>query len=133
MKKLKPHSVAVCKISPVKDGCYARNSNNEAITKFIELLEMICLELDGLYQWSKVECLDNALLDNDISYDGVHPNINGIKNLVNNIRHYNVLNNLPAAQNVIQPRKVPNIAILLELNNVKDMRVCFLILVILFF
>ena len=133
MKKLKPHRVAVCKISPVKDGCYGRNSNNEAITKFIELLEMICLELDGLYQWSKDECLDNALLDNDIFYDGVHPNINGIKNLVNNIRHYNVLNNLPAAQNVIQPQKIPNIAILLELNNVKDMKICFLILVVLFF
>ena len=69
---------------------------------------MICLELDGLYPWSKVECLDNALTDNDISYDGVHSNINGIKNLVNNIRHYNVLNNLPAEQNVIQPRKIPN-------------------------
>ena len=108
MKKLKPHRVAVCKFSPVKDVCYGRNSNNEAITKFNEQLEMICLELDGLYPWSKVECLDNALTDNDISYDGVHPNINGIKNLVNNIRHYNVLNNLPAAQNVIQPRKIPN-------------------------
>ena len=107
MQKLKPHRVAVCKISPVKDGCYGRNSNNEAIIKFNEQLEMICLELDGLYPWSKVECLDNALTDNDISYDGVHPNINGIKNLVNNIRHYNVLNNLPAAQNVIQPQKIP--------------------------
>ena len=69
---------------------------------------MICLELDGLYPWSKVECLDNALTDIDISYDGVHPNINGIKNLVNNVRHYNVFNNLPAAQNVIQPRKIPH-------------------------
>ena len=69
---------------------------------------MICLELDGLYPLSKVECLDNALTDNDYSYDGVQPNINGIKNLANNIRHYNVLNNLPAAQNVIQSRKIPN-------------------------
>ena len=43
MKKLKPHRVAVCKISPVKDGCYGRNSNNEAITNFNEQLEMICL------------------------------------------------------------------------------------------
>ena len=117
MKKLKPHRVAVCKISPVKDGCYGRNSNNEAITNFNKQLEMICLEVDGLYPWSKVECLDNALTDNDISYDGVHPNINGIKNLANNIRHYNVLNNLPAAQNVIQ--------------TLKDMRICFLILVVL--
>ena len=49
MKKLKPHRVAVCEISPVKDDCYGRNSNNEAITKFNEQLEMICLELDGLY------------------------------------------------------------------------------------
>ena len=51
MKKLKPHHLAVCKISPVKDGRYFRNSNNEAITKFIDQLEMICLELDGLYPW----------------------------------------------------------------------------------
>ena len=108
MKKLKPHRVAVCKISPVKDGCYDRNSNNEAITKFNEQLEMICLELDGLYPWSKVECLDNALTNIHIFYDGVHPNINGIKNLVNIIHHYNVLNILPAAQNVIQPQKIPN-------------------------
>ena len=92
IKKLKPQRVAVCKISPVKDGCYGQNSNNETITKLNEQLEMICLELDGLYPWSKVECLANALTDNDISYDGVHSNINGIKNLVNNIRHYNVLN-----------------------------------------
>ena len=105
-KKLKPHRVAVCKISPVKDGCYGRNSR-QLHTKFNEQLEMICLELDGLYPWSKVECLDNALTDNDISYDGVHTNINRVKNLVNNIRHYNILNNLPAAQNVIQPQKIP--------------------------
>ena len=108
MKKFKPHRVTVCKISLVKDGCYGRNSNNEAITKFNEQLEMICLELEGLYSRSEGECLDNTLTDNDISYDGVHPNINGIKTLVNNIRHYNVLNNLPAAQNVIQPQKIPN-------------------------
>ena len=70
---------AVCKISPVKDGCYGQNSNNEAITKFNEQLEMICLELDGLYPWSKFECLDKTLTDIDISCDGVHPTINGIK------------------------------------------------------
>ena len=40
---------------------------------------MICLELDGLYPWSKFECLDKTLTDNDISCDGVHPTINGIK------------------------------------------------------
>ena len=107
MKKLKPHRVAVCKISPVKEGFYGRNSNNEAITKFNEQMEMICLELDGLYPWSKVECLNNTLTDKDI-YDGVHPNMNGIRNLVINIWHYNVLNNLPAAQNVVQLRKIPN-------------------------
>ena len=107
-EKLKPHRVAVCKISPVKDGCYGRKSNNEAIAKSNEQLEMISLELDGLYPWSKVECFDNALTDNDISYDAFHSNINGIKNLVNNIPHYKVLNNLPAAQNVIQPQKIPS-------------------------
>ena len=54
MKMLKPHRVAACKISPVKDGCYGRNGNNEAITKFNEQFEMVCLELDGLYPWSKL-------------------------------------------------------------------------------
>ena len=48
MKNLKPHRVAVCKISPVKDGCYGQNTNKEAITKFNEQLEIKCLELDGL-------------------------------------------------------------------------------------
>ena len=76
MKKFKLHRVAVRKISPVKDGCYCRNSNNEAITKFNELREMICLELDSLYPCSKFKCLDNSCRYNDISYDGVHPNIN---------------------------------------------------------
>ena len=108
MKKLKPHRVAVCKISSVNDGGYCQNSKSEAITKLNEQLEMICLELDGLYPWSKVECLDKALTDNDISYDGVHPNVNGIKKFVKNIRHYDVLNNPSAAQNVIQPQKTPN-------------------------
>ena len=100
MKKLKPHRVAVCKISPVKDGCFGRNSYNEAIRNLCQQLEMICLELDDLYPWSKIECLDNSLTDNDISYDGVHPNINGIKNLVNNICHNNVYqwNNLPECE-----------------------------------
>ena len=69
---------------------------------------MICLDLDGLFPWSKNECLEYTLRDNKIYYDGVHPNINRIKNLVQNIRHYNVLNYLPAAQNVIRPRRVPS-------------------------
>ena len=72
IKKVEPHRVAVLKISHVEADCYGRNINNEAITKFNEQLEMICLELDGLYPWSKVECLDNTLLDNNIFYDGVH-------------------------------------------------------------
>ena len=83
-----------CKISPVKDGCYGRKINNEAIAKFNEQLEMICLELDGQYPWSKVECLDNTRTCNDTSYDGIHPNMNGIKKL--------------AEQNMIQPQKFPN-------------------------
>ena len=64
MKKLKPHRVAICKIPSVKDGCYCQNSKSEAITKFNEQLEMICLELDGLYPGSKVESLDKVLTDN---------------------------------------------------------------------
>ena len=69
---------------------------------------MICFEREGWYPRSKIKCLDNNLADNDICYDGNRPNINGIKNLGNKIWHYNVLDNLPTAQNVIQPRKISN-------------------------
>ena len=48
--------------------------------------------------------LEKTRTDNDI-YNRVHPNINHIKNLVINTRSYNVLNNMPAAQIVIQPGK----------------------------
>ena len=106
MKLVKPHRLAVCRIS--LDGCYGQNSNNEALTKLNEQLEMICFELEGWYPRSKFKCLDNNFADNDICYDGVHPIINGIKNLVNISRHYNVLNNLSTAKNVIQPRNISN-------------------------
>ena len=49
MQKHKPHRVAICKIGPVKDGCYGRRTNNEEISKFSGHLEMISLELDGSY------------------------------------------------------------------------------------
>ena len=55
------------------------NKNNEAITKFNEQLEMVCLELDGLYPCSKVECPNNTPKENEISYDGIQSIINGIK------------------------------------------------------
>ena len=48
----------------------------------------------------------NALSIDDICFDGVHPNNGGIKNLVENIRHYNITHNLPASQNTVQPRKL---------------------------
>ena len=41
MKNSKPHRVAVCKISPIMDGCFGQNSYNEANTKFNDQLEMI--------------------------------------------------------------------------------------------
>ena len=34
-------SVAICKIGPVKDGCYKRKTKNEEISKFNDHLEMI--------------------------------------------------------------------------------------------
>ena len=106
MQKFKSHRVAICKISPVKDGCYGRKANNEEISKFKDHLEMISLELDGSYPWSRIEVLENALSIHDICFDGVHPNNGGIKNLVENIRHYNITHNLPASQNTVQPRKL---------------------------
>ena len=106
MQKFKPHRVAICKIGPVKDGCYGRKTNNEEISKFNDHLEMISLELDGSYPWSRIEVLENALSIDDICFDGVHPNNGGIKNLVENILHYNITHNLPASQNTVQPGKL---------------------------
>ena len=107
MPKFKSHRVAICKIGPVKDGCYGRKTNNEEISKFNDNLEMIDgLELNGSYPWSRIEVLENALSIIDICFDGVHLNNGGIKNLVENIRLYNIKHNLPASQNTVQPRKL---------------------------
>ena len=101
MQKFKPHRVAICKIGPVKDGCYGRKTNNKEISKFNDHLEMISLELDGPYPWSRVKVLENALSIDDICFAGVHPNNECIKNLVENIRHYNITHNLPALQKTV--------------------------------
>ena len=99
IQKFKPHCVAICKIGPVKDGCYGRKTNTEKIFKLNDHLEMISLELDGSYPWSRIEVLENALSIDDICFDGVHPNNGGIRNSVENLRHYNITHNLPASQN----------------------------------
>ena len=70
----------------------------------VDHLEMISLELDD--PWSWIEVLENALSIDDICFDGVHPKNGGIKNLVENIRHYIITHNLPASQNTVQPRKL---------------------------
>ena len=67
---------------------------------------MISLELDGSYTWSRIEVLENSLAIDVICFDGVHPNNGGIKNLVENVRHYNITHNLRAPQNTVQPRKL---------------------------
>ena len=60
MKKLKPHRVVICKISPVKDDCYGRNSKNEATTKFNEQLKMVSRQ----HNWStKSACKDSKLFN----------------------------------------------------------------------
>ena len=87
IQKFTPLRVALCKIVPVKDGCYGTKANNEEISKFNDNLKMISLELDGSYPWSRNEVLENAQSVDDICFDGVHPNNGGIKNLVENIRH----------------------------------------------
>ena len=74
MQKFKPHRVAICKIGPVKDGCYGKKTNNEEISKITDHLEMINLELDGSYPWSRIEVLEHGLSIDDICFDGVHPN-----------------------------------------------------------
>ena len=96
----------LCKIGLVKDGCYERKTNNEEISKFNDHLEMISLALDGSHRWSWIEVLENTLSKVDIRFDGVHPNNGGVKNLAENIRHYNIPHNLPASQNKVQPRKL---------------------------
>ena len=79
MPKFKPHGVAICKIGPVKDGCYGRKTNNYELSKFNDHLEMISLELDGSYPWSRIEILENALSIDDICFDGEHPKNGGKK------------------------------------------------------
>ena len=106
MQKFKPHRVAICKIGPVKDSCYVRKTNNEEITKFNDHLEMIRLEFDGSYPWSRIEVLENAVSIDDICFYGVHPNNDGIKKLVEIILHYKITHNLPALQSTVQPRKL---------------------------
>ena len=90
MQKFNPHPVAICKIGPVKDGCYGTKTNNEEISKYNDHLEMISLKLDGSYPWSRIEVLEKALSIGDICFDVVHPNNGGIENLVENIRQYNI-------------------------------------------
>ena len=106
MQKFKPHRVAICKIGPIEDGCYGKKTNNEEISKFNDNLEKINLELDGSYPWSRIEVLENALLIDDICFDGEHPDNGGIQNLVENIRQYTITHNLPASQNTVQPQKL---------------------------
>ena len=106
MQKIKLHRVAISKIGPVKDGCYGRKTNNEEKSKLNDHLEMISLELDGSYPWSRIEVLENALSIVDICFDGVHPNNGGVKNLVEHIRHYNITHNLAASHKTVQLRKL---------------------------
>ena len=106
MQKFEPHRVAMWKIGPVKDVCYRRKTNNVEISKFNDYLEMISLEPDGSYPWLRIEVLEKALSIDDICFDGVHPNNGGLKNLVENIRHYIITHNLPASQNTVQSRKL---------------------------
>ena len=106
MQSFKLHCVAICNIGPVRDGCYGRRTNNEEISNFNDHLEMISLELDGSYPWSRFEVLENVLSIVDLRFDGVHPNNGGIQNLVESIRKQKITHNLPASQNTVQPRKL---------------------------
>ena len=81
MQKFKSHRVAMCKISPFKDGSSERKMNNEEKSQFNDHLEWISLELYGSYPCSLTEVLENGLSTNDVCFDGVHPNNGGIKSL----------------------------------------------------
>ena len=60
------------------------------LSKINDHLEMISLELDGSYPWSRIEVLENALSIDDICFDGMHPKNGGLKNLVENISQNNI-------------------------------------------
>ena len=69
------------------------------------MLWKICLELDGIFPWSKVECVNNNLTANNICDDGVHPNASGIQLLVENLRFFFLKKVLPFPIQV-KPRKI---------------------------
>ena len=52
------------------------------------MLWKMCLQLDGILPWSKVECVNTNLTANNICDDGVHPNASGIQLLVENLRFF---------------------------------------------
>ena len=78
MQKPKPHRDALCKMGPLKDCCHGRNTKNEGVSKFNDHLEMISLEFDGSFYWSRIEVLENALTIDVMCFDGVRPNNGGI-------------------------------------------------------
>ena len=82
MQKFKSRRVAIRKVGPVTNGCSGRKTNSKEISNFSDNLEIVSLELDGSYSWSRIEFLENALSIDDVCFDGVHPNNGGIRNLV---------------------------------------------------
>ena len=52
------------------------------------MLWKMCLEMDGSFPWSKVECVNTNLTATNISDDGMHPNASGIQLLVENLRGF---------------------------------------------
>ena len=98
IEKLKTHQVLLSEIPQVNNGHYGRESNNIEIEEFNKQLGTIALELNGKFNWTKVEVLKcNITLA--MSNDGVHLNLAGVQKIVKNIQNYYQQHNFTVSQN----------------------------------
>ena len=88
LTKFKPHKVAICQITQVKNGLYGRDSNHKKIDAYNQEINSIADQIRGEFQWSNVYVLNYGLEANDIRQDGVHPNIYGIQKIVTTSRKH---------------------------------------------
>lgn len=88
IRKLKPHNVALCKLPPVKNGIYGRESNNIEISAYNSSLDDIADTIKGEFPNTNIKILEYNMNSNDIRNDGVHPNLTGIQKLVSTLRDY---------------------------------------------
>ena len=70
------------------------------------MLWTMCLEKDGTFPWSKIECVNTNLTSTNICDDGVHPNASGIQLQVENLMGYFSKNGLTTSTAEIKPWKI---------------------------